>query len=290
MQRVDVRRPDHSRCGGASKPAHRAQPSVCGRGGRGDEVVSKIDVEGVRHAFGCVYWFLRYACRTGIRGGGGMPGGRCDGDRFATSGECHACGLTPRSEQLGWVLPGGRPGHSKSRTAPFQVRGGRRAQPDQMVESPQDAALPCGRDRAPALGSRAYGDVSRGEVGPDAHAYPGGRVAGERGPLVTRSRRPRPQAPRPESQPSLADHYGWSPTWTCEKCGKPWPCPAWTRRPTDPALVQALLPGFTRMASMAIRDLRGRSEGSEPAEIVKRFLWFMPLSEEEARTTALRLR
>ncbi|MGB2570853.1 hypothetical protein ACPFP2_20720 [Micromonospora citrea] len=40
----------------------------------------------------------------------------------------------------------------------------------------------------------------------------------------------------------------------------------------------------------AIRDLRGRVEGPQPPEIVKRFLWFLPLSDDEARAIALRLR
>ncbi|WP_243707815.1 hypothetical protein [Micromonospora sp. KC606] len=40
----------------------------------------------------------------------------------------------------------------------------------------------------------------------------------------------------------------------------------------------------------AIRDLRGRPEGPRPPEIVKRFLWFLPLDGEEARAVALRVR
>ncbi len=34
----------------------------------------------------------------------------------------------------------------------------------------------------------------------------------------------------------------------------------------------------------AIRDLRGRPEGPEPPEIVKRFLWFLPLRDAQARS------
>lgn len=290
MQRVNVRRSDHSPCSGASKPAHRAQPSVCGRGGRGEirscrKSMSRVfDTRLVASTGSCVTHAAPESGAAEVC----QVGGATATASQPLANVTHAGSLLAQSSWVG-LARGVVRVFQEQDGPPFQVRGGRRAQTDQMVESPQHAALPCGRDRAP-LGSRAYGDVSRGEVGPHAHAYPGGRVAGERGPLVTRSRRPRPQTPRPKRQPSLADHYGWSPTWTCEKCGKPWPCPAWTRRPTDPALVQALLPGFTRMASMAIRDLRGQPEGPEPAEIVKRFLWFMPLSDEEARTTALRLR
>lgn len=100
----------------------------------------------------------------------------------------------------------------------------------------------------------------------------------------------RPRSPQSSRRSSLADHYGCSPTWVCEACGQPFPCPAWSEGPVDSALVQALLPGFTGMARQAIRDLRGRPEGPEPPDIVKRFLWFLPLGDEEARAIARRLR
>ncbi|WP_141725145.1 hypothetical protein [Micromonospora pallida] len=50
-----------------------------------ERVVSKIGVEGVRHVFGCVYWFL--ASRMPERFGAAEVDGRCDGGRFATSHE-----------------------------------------------------------------------------------------------------------------------------------------------------------------------------------------------------------
>ncbi|MGW3783790.1 hypothetical protein ACWD5Z_04350 [Micromonospora chokoriensis] len=40
----------------------------------------------------------------------------------------------------------------------------------------------------------------------------------------------------------------------------------------------------------AIRDLRGQPGGPDPVAIVRRFLWFLPLTDEEARAVALRLR
>lgn len=88
----------------------------------------------------------------------------------------------------------------------------------------------------------------------------------------------------------LAAHTTAAPSWTCDACREPWPCPAWTDQPTDPARRADLLPDFSRLARLAIRDLRGREDGPRPAEIVKRFLWFLPLTDEEARAVALRLR
>ncbi|MFC8849796.1 MULTISPECIES: hypothetical protein [unclassified Micromonospora] len=36
--------------------------------------------------------------------------------------------------------------------------------------------------------------------------------------------------------------------------------------------------------------LRGRRDGPEPPEIVKRFLWFLPVGDAEARAIVLRIR
>ncbi|MFG1953862.1 hypothetical protein [Micromonospora sp. NPDC048830] len=88
----------------------------------------------------------------------------------------------------------------------------------------------------------------------------------------------------------FAAHYAAGPHWICVACAQPWPCPTWTDLPIDAALRRALLPGFSILVPQAIRDLRGRPEGPEPPEIVKRFLWFLPLTDEEARATARRLR
>ncbi|WP_225853839.1 hypothetical protein [Micromonospora sp. AMSO31t] len=60
--------------------------------------------------------------------------------------------------------------------------------------------------------------------------------------------------------------------------------------PTTAARRATLIPEFSRITRRAIRDLRGRSGGPTPPEIVKRFLWFLPLTDEEARAIALRLR
>ncbi|MEO3780535.1 hypothetical protein ABGB16_27730 [Micromonospora sp. B11E3] len=108
---------------------------------------------------------------------------------------------------------------------------------------------------------------------------------------------PTPTGPRPTSTPprqvprlTLEDHCAAGPDWVCEACGEPWPCLAWTSLPVDSSLRRALLPSFVGLTRQAIRDLRGRPEGPEPPEIVTRFLWFLPLNDDEARATALRLR
>ncbi|WP_225853853.1 hypothetical protein [Micromonospora sp. AMSO31t] len=82
-------------------------------------------------------------------------------------------------------------------------------------------------------------------------------------------------------------HVGHRPAWDCGRCGEPWPCPAFRAIRVDSA---ALLPVMSSLLGGAIRDLRGRPEGPEPPEIVRRFLWFLPLTGEEARAVARRLR
>ncbi len=51
-----------------------------------------------------------------------------------------------------------------------------------------------------------------------------------------------------------------------------------------------LLPEFVRMARQAVRDLRGQPGGPTPPEVVRRFLWFLPLTDDQARAVALRVR
>ncbi|MEV0001188.1 hypothetical protein AB0H28_02730 [Micromonospora sp. NPDC050980] len=60
--------------------------------------------------------------------------------------------------------------------------------------------------------------------------------------------------------------------------------------PTDAARRATLIPEYARLTRRTIRDLRGRVDGPTPPEIVRRFLWFLPLSDDEARAIALRLR
>ncbi|SCG36791.1 hypothetical protein [Micromonospora humi] len=106
----------------------------------------------------------------------------------------------------------------------------------------------------------------------------------------------RPDVPTGEPDESrtapevTASHSTAAPAWVCDGCGADWPCPAWTSAPTDAARRAELLPEFVRLTRRAIRDLRGRPGGPQPPEIVRRFLWFLPLSDEEARAVALRLR
>ncbi|WP_243707773.1 hypothetical protein [Micromonospora sp. KC606] len=89
---------------------------------------------------------------------------------------------------------------------------------------------------------------------------------------------------------TVTGHIGSQPTWDCEACGQPWPCPAFQAIPPDQLTTSTLIPAMALLVPSAIRDLRGRPEGPEPPEIVKRFLWFLPLNDDEARAIALRLR
>ncbi|MFG3579460.1 hypothetical protein [Micromonospora chersina] len=85
-------------------------------------------------------------------------------------------------------------------------------------------------------------------------------------------------------------HIACGPSWTCDACGRDWPCPALRATPTDAARRATLIPEYSRITRQAIRDLRGRPGGPDPVAIVRRFLWFLPLTDEEARAVALRLR
>lgn len=89
---------------------------------------------------------------------------------------------------------------------------------------------------------------------------------------------------------TVTRHAGYQPTWDCERCGEAWPCPAFRTVPgphVDPAALTRVMPSLLRDA---IRDLRGRPEGPEPPQIVQRFLWFLPLTDDEARAVACRMR
>ncbi|WP_239543510.1 hypothetical protein [Micromonospora terminaliae] len=85
-------------------------------------------------------------------------------------------------------------------------------------------------------------------------------------------------------------HTATGPSWRCDACGQDWPCPALRAIPTDAARRATLIPEFSRITRRAIRDLRGRPGGPDPVAVVRRFLWFLPLTDEEARAIALRLR
>ncbi|MET8084177.1 hypothetical protein [Micromonospora sp. NPDC005197] len=134
------------------------------------------------------------------------------------------------------------------------------------------------------------------------------------GPLPSRPKQPRKSAPRPIER-LIPPHRGsgraanvvpesrWRPRcgppvghtadgpfWICDACGRDWPCPALRATPTDAARRATLIPEFSRITRRAIRDLRGQPGGPDPVAIVRRFLWFLPLTDEEARAVALRLR
>ncbi|MBM0278287.1 hypothetical protein JM949_24565 [Micromonospora sp. STR1s_6] len=87
-----------------------------------------------------------------------------------------------------------------------------------------------------------------------------------------------------------AAHTADGPLWTSDACGQDWPCPAVRATPTDAARRATLIPEFSRITRRAIRDLRGQPGGPDPVAIVRRFFWFLPLTDEEARAVALRLR
>ncbi|MEU8264419.1 hypothetical protein AB0C02_27830 [Micromonospora sp. NPDC048999] len=85
-------------------------------------------------------------------------------------------------------------------------------------------------------------------------------------------------------------HAGHRPSWVCETCADPWPCAPF-RAYADWRLPRAaLIPTMSVLLRSAIPDLRGRPQGPTPPEIVRRFLWFLPLTDDEARAVALRLR
>ncbi|WP_243715497.1 hypothetical protein [Micromonospora sp. KC207] len=82
---------------------------------------------------------------------------------------------------------------------------------------------------------------------------------------------------------SAAGHAAGSPDWLCRRCAQPWPCAELRATPELLAVVSALM-------TTAIRDFRGRPGGPEPIEVVRRFLWWLPVSHDEARAIALRMR
>ncbi len=86
----------------------------------------------------------------------------------------------------------------------------------------------------------------------------------------------------------IAGHVARSPVWDCRECGEPWPCPDLQTIPSQDAW--SYLPMISRIMPVAIRDLRGRPSGPDPIDVVKRFCWWMPLSNDEARAIALRMR
>ncbi|MFC8848606.1 MULTISPECIES: hypothetical protein [unclassified Micromonospora] len=86
----------------------------------------------------------------------------------------------------------------------------------------------------------------------------------------------------------MAGHGAGSPDWLCRRCALPWPCPELRAMP-EPATPD-LLAVVSAVTTAAIRDLRGRPGGPDPIEVVRRFLWWLPVSRDEARAIALRMR
>ena len=118
---------------------------------------------------------------------------------------------------------------------------------------------------------------------PSGPRQPSYRAPGRAPDVVPESRR------RPRCGPPVG-HTADGPSWICDACGRDWPCPALRAAPTDAARRATLIPEFSRITQRAIRDLRGQPGGPGPVAIVRRFLWFLPLTDEEARAVALRLR
>jgi len=86
----------------------------------------------------------------------------------------------------------------------------------------------------------------------------------------------------------IRGHVAQSPLWDCRECGDPWPCPDLRAIPRKDA--HTYLSMISRILPIAIRDLRGRASGPDPIAVVRRFCWWMPLSYDEARSIALRMR
>lgn len=84
-------------------------------------------------------------------------------------------------------------------------------------------------------------------------------------------------------------HLGYHPTWICEACAEPWPCPTFRNIPTE-NFTDKLLPVMSFMLRTAIRDRREQAHGPEPYEIAKRLLWFLGLTDDEARASAATVR
>ncbi|WP_433343211.1 hypothetical protein [Micromonospora sp. CA-111912] len=85
----------------------------------------------------------------------------------------------------------------------------------------------------------------------------------------------------------VAGHVAGSPDWRCRGCAEPWPCPELRAMPN--LATRDLLPVVSTLITTAIHDLRGRPGGPDPIDVVRRFLWWLPLSHEEARAIALRM-
>ncbi|SBT50093.1 Maf family protein [Micromonospora auratinigra] len=148
---------------------------------------------------------------------------------------------------------------------------------------PEEKPKPSTRPAPPKTPSPPARPVVPGPVGPFIPPYRGpGRIAGNLAPASRWAARPHPVP--------IAAHTATGPAWTCDACGDDWPCPALRAVPTDAARRATLIPEFSRITRRAIRDLRGRPGGPDPVAIVRRFLWFLPLTEAEARAVALRLR
>ncbi|MER7165609.1 hypothetical protein ABT336_05940 [Micromonospora sp. NPDC000207] len=76
-------------------------------------------------------------------------------------------------------------------------------------------------------------------------------------------------------------HIGCGPLWDCESCALPWPCPTYR----EAGSTAQRLGGLVYMAHRALRDLRHLP----PIEVVRRFLFPMELSDDQARTITLNL-
>ncbi|MEU7982364.1 hypothetical protein AB0B63_28005 [Micromonospora sp. NPDC049081] len=109
-----------------------------------------------------------------------------------------------------------------------------------------------------------------------------GQEARERGPPVTGE-------PDLDGVVTFEVHLGCHPTWICEACAEPWPCSTFRAIPTDD-VTDRLLPVMSFMLRTAIRDRREQAQGPEPHEIARRFLWFLGLTDDEARASAATVR
>ncbi|MEV4482222.1 hypothetical protein [Micromonospora coxensis] len=70
-------------------------------------------------------------------------------------------------------------------------------------------------------------------------------------------------------------HLPRRPSWACRGCAEPWPCPTYRRllRPAQQPLAVVVL---ITQAVDAIRDL-----AEPPERVLRRFLWFTPLTEAD---------
>lgn len=69
--------------------------------------------------------------------------------------------------------------------------------------------------------------------------------------------------------------------WICQWCAEPWPCGRYRAIPVAVFDVDALTRAMLRRLALAIGDHRDREGPFAPRPLVRRFLWFLPLTDQD---------